>query len=79
MIDASCEVDLGGLEGVVGREVDGEEEDTARVGGVTLKTRVSIKSLISSTLAAHRFAARGGRHRCRRLWCEAWHRQTGSI
>ena len=36
VVDASGEVDLGGLEGVVGREVDGKEEDTARVWGVTL-------------------------------------------
>lgn len=31
MVDAGGEVDLGGLEGVVGRKVDGEEEDAARV------------------------------------------------
>ena len=37
MVDAGCEVDLGRLEGVVSREVDGEEEYTARVWGVTLK------------------------------------------
>lgn len=36
VVDAGGEVDLGGLEGVVGREVDGKEEDTARVWGVTL-------------------------------------------
>lgn len=35
VIDASGEVDLGRLEGVVGREVNGKEEDTARVWGVT--------------------------------------------
>lgn len=36
VVDASGEVDLGRLEGVVGREVNGKEEDTARVWGVTL-------------------------------------------
>ena len=29
MVDAGCEVDLGWLERVVGREVDGQEEDAA--------------------------------------------------
>lgn len=37
VVDAGGEVDLGRLEGVVCGEVDGEEEDTARVWGVTLK------------------------------------------
>jgi hypothetical protein len=37
VVDAGGEVDLGGLERVVCGEVDGEEEDTARVWGVTLK------------------------------------------
>lgn len=37
MVDASGEVDLGGLERVVCREVDGQEEDTARVRRVTLQ------------------------------------------
>jgi DNA relaxase NicK len=36
VVDASGEVDLGRLKGVVGREVDGEEEDTARVWGLAL-------------------------------------------
>lgn len=36
VVDACGEVDLGRLEGIVGREVNGEEEDTARVGRVTL-------------------------------------------
>lgn len=36
MVDAGGEVDLRGLERVVGREVDGEEEDTARVWRITL-------------------------------------------
>ena len=31
VVDAGGEVDLGRLEGVVGREVDGEEEDTSGV------------------------------------------------
>lgn len=31
MVDSGGKVDLGGLEWVVGREVDSEEEDTARV------------------------------------------------
>lgn len=38
VVDASGEVDLGRLEGVVCGEVDGEEEDTARVWGVALRT-----------------------------------------
>jgi hypothetical protein len=37
VIDASGEVDLGGLEWVVGGEVDGEEEDTSRVWRVGLE------------------------------------------
>lgn len=37
VVDAGREVDLGRLEGVVCGEVDGEEEDTARVWGVTLR------------------------------------------
>jgi hypothetical protein len=41
VVDASGEVDLGRLEGVIGREVDGKEEDTARVWGVTLLISVS--------------------------------------
>lgn len=36
MVDAGCEVDLGRLEGVVGREVNSQEEDTARVWGLAL-------------------------------------------
>ena len=36
MVDAGSEVDLGRLEGVVGREVNGKEEDTAGVRGITL-------------------------------------------
>lgn len=36
MVDASAEVDLGRLERVVGREVDCEEENAARVRRVTL-------------------------------------------
>jgi len=31
VVDSGGEVDLGWLEWVVGREVDGEEEDTSRV------------------------------------------------
>ena len=31
MVDPSGEVDLGRLEGIVGREMDSEEEDAARV------------------------------------------------
>jgi len=38
VVDTGGEVDLGRLEGVVCGEVDGEEEDTARVWGVTLNT-----------------------------------------
>lgn len=36
VVDAGGEVDLGWLEGVVRREVDGEEEDTSRVWRVGL-------------------------------------------
>jgi hypothetical protein len=36
VVDAGGEVDLGRLEGVVCGEMDGEEEDTARVWGVAL-------------------------------------------
>lgn len=46
VIDAGGEVNLGGLERVVGREVDGEEEDTSGVWRVTLKMekiRISIQ------------------------------------
>lgn len=38
MIDLCGESDLGRLERVVGREGDGEEEDTARIRAVTLFT-----------------------------------------
>jgi hypothetical protein len=37
VIDAGGEVDLRGLEGVVGREMNCKEEDTTRVWRVTLK------------------------------------------
>jgi hypothetical protein len=36
VIDPSCEVDFGRLEGVVCREVDRKEENTAGVRGITL-------------------------------------------
>lgn len=39
MIDTGCEVDLRRLEGVIGREVDGEEENTAGIWTVTLYRR----------------------------------------
>ena len=39
VVDARGEVDLGRLERVVGREVDGEEEDAARVRRVALQWR----------------------------------------
>jgi hypothetical protein len=42
VVDAGREVDLGGLERVVGREVDAEEEDTTGVRRVTLAECVSI-------------------------------------
>lgn len=41
VVDAGCEIDLWRLEGVVGREVDGEEEDAARVRAVALFAKVS--------------------------------------
>jgi hypothetical protein len=37
VVDAGGEVDLRGLERVVGREVNSEEEDTTRVWRVTLR------------------------------------------
>jgi hypothetical protein len=37
VVDAGGEVDLGGLEWVVGGEVDGEEEDTSGVWRVSLE------------------------------------------
>lgn len=36
VVDTRGEVELWGLEGVVGREVNGQEENTAGVWGVTL-------------------------------------------
>lgn len=45
VVDASREVDLRGLEGVVGREVDGEEENASRVWRVTLES-ISITEFI---------------------------------
>jgi hypothetical protein len=42
VIDAGGEVDLGGLEWVVGGEVDGEEEDTSRVWRVRLEHDMSV-------------------------------------
>jgi hypothetical protein len=61
MVDASCEVDLGRLEGVVGREVDGEEEYTARVWGVALK-RESVLFASSGQIRCwiYFFCTRGG-------------------
>jgi hypothetical protein len=41
VVDAGGEVDLGRLERVVGREVNREEKDTARVWGVALQNLVS--------------------------------------
>lgn len=50
VVDASGEVDLGRLEGVVGREVNGKEEDTARVWGVTRThdSRLPVEQVISN-------------------------------
>ena len=42
MVDLGGEADFGRLEGVVGGEGDGEEEDTASVWRVTLR-RVAIR------------------------------------
>lgn len=42
MVDASREVDLGRLEGVVGGEVDGKEEDTTRVRRLALCQSVCV-------------------------------------
>lgn len=55
VVDASCEVNFRGLERIVGREVDGEEENTTRVRGVALK-KVSITK--SSTNVDRRYIAR---------------------
>jgi hypothetical protein len=44
VVDAGGEVDLRGLEGVVGGEVDGEEEDASRVWRVTLERALASRS-----------------------------------
>jgi hypothetical protein len=41
VVDASCEVHLGRLEGVICGEMDGEKEDTTRVRRITLQVLVS--------------------------------------
>ena len=43
VVDAGGEVDLWWLEGIVGREVNGEEENTSRVGRIALRTLSAIK------------------------------------
>lgn len=48
VVDASSEVDLGRLEGVVGGEVDSKEEDTSRVWGVTLLFTLAFWTVIVS-------------------------------
>lgn len=48
VVDTSREVNLGWLEWIIGREVDGQEKDASRVWRVTLSKRnVSIKSKLS--------------------------------
>jgi hypothetical protein len=37
MVNAGCKVDLRGLEGIVGGEVDGQEEDAALEWTITLR------------------------------------------
>lgn len=49
VVDASGEVDLRGLEGVVGREVDVQEENASRVWRVALWKSVSIVSTLLKT------------------------------
>lgn len=56
MVDASGEVDFGRLEGVVGREVDGEEEDAARVRRVALNVDVSHMLCFSALFPAGKVA-----------------------
>lgn len=51
VVDAGGEVDLGRLEGVVCGEVDGEEEDTARVWGVTLRIVSHVAAVIVAEVA----------------------------
>ena len=41
MVDACSEVDLRRLEGVVGREVYREKEDTSRIWAITLQLSIS--------------------------------------
>lgn len=53
MIDPCGEVDLGRLEGVVGWEMDGQEEDAAGVGGVALYQYVRPESLDCLGFAKH--------------------------
>jgi hypothetical protein len=48
VVDASSEVDLGRLEGIVGGEVDSKEEDTSRVWGVTLMLMLAFWTVIVS-------------------------------
>jgi hypothetical protein len=45
MVDAGREVDLGRLEGIVCWEVDGKEEDTARVWRIALFQKKSALDL----------------------------------
>ena len=48
-MDTRGEVHLGRLEGVVGGEMDGQEEDAAHVGTLILSTYVSYVSVSSPT------------------------------
>lgn len=71
VVDTGGEVDLGRLEGVVGREVDGEEEDTAGVWGLALFIMVSqALANLRTRRSEARFWARkrvSASPRCRRI------------
>ncbi len=64
MVDPGYELNLGRLEGVVGRELDIEEEDTALEGRVDLLSKVRIKSKCyrSATLRVVARSIRQGVH-----------------
>ncbi len=49
MVDARSEVNLGGFERVIGRKVDGEEEDAPRVWALALFFKVSSLSRYASS------------------------------
>ena len=59
MIDFGCETDLGGLEGIVGGEVDADAEDTAGKGAVGRSHNHALPGIQILGLGATTTAARG--------------------